>query len=57
MEGDEGEMLWILGALLWKVFVVIRTSSSCRHLYYRLLIVALGVMRQFAVSLQAHKHT
>jgi len=37
------------GALLWKAFVMIRTSSSCRHLYYHLLIVALGVMKQFAV--------
>lgn len=47
MEGDEGEMLWMLGALLWKAFVMIGTSSSCRHLYYHLFIVALGVMRQF----------
>lgn len=37
----------MLGALLWKAFVMIGTSSSCRHLYYHLFIVALGVMRQF----------
>lgn len=47
MEGDEGAMLWMLGALIWKAFVMIGTSSSCRHLYYHLFIVALGVMRQF----------
>lgn len=44
---DEGETLWILGTLIWKAFVMIGTSSSCRHLYYHLFIVALGVMRQF----------
>lgn len=39
-------------------FVMIGTSSSCRHLYYHLFIVALGVMRQFVFSpFQAHKRT